>query len=93
MKTKHYVRSSVLGNEVVSEVWSNGKKAKTFVRAAGAQLAYQSAYYTESSILNEAVIFEYSDASGISKQLSNKSRPKTLLFGRLLYLSNFINIL
>jgi hypothetical protein len=55
----------VLGNEVVSQVWANGKKGKTFVRAAGSQLAYQSAYY-ETSTLNEAVIFEYSDASGMS---------------------------
>jgi hypothetical protein len=63
---KYYVRSSVLGNEVVSEVWANGKKKKTFVRAAGAQIAYQSAYYSENSPLHESVVFEFADASGMS---------------------------
>jgi hypothetical protein len=51
---KYYIRSSVLGGEIVSEVWANGKKGKTFVRAAGSQLAYQSAYASDTAALNEA---------------------------------------
>jgi hypothetical protein len=35
--TKYYIRSSVLGGATVSKVWSNGKKGKTVVRAAGAR--------------------------------------------------------
>ncbi len=70
--TKYYIRSSVLGNEVVSEVWANGRKGKTFVRAAGAQLATQSAYGSDTASLNEAVIFEYTDASGMSQRTTNK---------------------
>ncbi len=70
--TKYYIRSSVLGNEVVSEVWSNGRKGKTFVRAAGAQLAVQSAYASDTANLNEAVFFEYTDASGMSQRTTDK---------------------
>lgn len=29
--TKYYIRSSILGNEVVSEVWANGKKEKVYI--------------------------------------------------------------
>ncbi len=70
---KYYIRSSVLGNEVVSEVWANGKKGKTFVRAAGAQLAVQSAYGSDTANLNEAVFFEYTDASGMSQRTTDKT--------------------
>lgn len=70
---KYYIRSSVLRNEVVSEVWANGKKGKTFVRAAGSQLAYQSAYASDTANLNEAVLFEYTDASGMSQRTTDKT--------------------
>ena len=70
--TKYYIRSSIMGNEVVSEVWANGKKGKTFVRAAGSQLGYQSAYGSDTATLNEAVFFEYSDASGMSRRTTDK---------------------
>ncbi len=70
---KYYVRSSVLGNEVVSEVFANGKKGKTFVRAAGAQIAYQSAHGSDTAALHEAVFFEYMDASGMSHRTTDKN--------------------
>ncbi len=70
--TKYYIRSSVLGNEVVSEVRANGRKGKTFVRAAGAQLAVQSAYASDAASLQEAVFFEYTDASGMSQRTTDK---------------------
>lgn len=73
VKNKYYIRSSVLGNEVVSEAWANGRKNKTFVRAAGAQIAYQTAYSSETASLQEAVIFEYSDASGMTQRSTDRN--------------------
>jgi len=60
---KYYVRSSVLGGETVSEVFPSGAKQKTIVRAAGAVLANQ---YLSGA--NASVVFEYSDASGMSSR-------------------------
>ena len=64
---KYFVRSSVLGGEVVSEVNSTGRKLKTIVRAAGATLAWQTMYHNESNNTHsEYVNFEHRDASGLS---------------------------
>jgi hypothetical protein len=54
-------------------VWANGKKGKTFVRAAGSQIAYQSADSLDTANLHEAVIFEYSDASGMSQRVLDRN--------------------
>ena len=54
-------------------MWANGKKGKTFVRAAGTELAYQSAYSSDTAQLNEAVFFEYTDASGMSQRTTDKT--------------------
>ncbi|MEJ7860895.1 MAG: VCBS repeat-containing protein [Pyrinomonadaceae bacterium] len=62
---KYYIRSSVLGGEVVSEVNYAGKKLKTFVRAAGTVLAWQMINGYDNS---EYVTFEQSDASGMSQR-------------------------
>lgn len=43
-----------------------------FVRAAGSQIAYQSAYASDTANLHEAVIFEYSDASGVSQRMTDR---------------------
>ncbi len=56
--TKYFIRSTVMGGATVSESWSNGRKAKTFVRAAGMQIARQYAYYSEGSSLHDSVFFE-----------------------------------
>jgi len=70
--TKYYIRSRVLGGRVVSEVWANGKKHRSFVKGIGNQTAVQSAYASETAQLNEVVLFEYSDASGMSYRTTNK---------------------
>ncbi|CAN5353222.1 hypothetical protein BH10ACI2_BH10ACI2_00050 [soil metagenome] len=70
--TKYYIRSTVMGGATVSEAWANGKKGKTFVRAAGTEIARQSAYASETSSLNESVFFEYIDASGMSQKTTDK---------------------
>ena len=64
---KYYIRSSVLGGEVVSETDASGRKAKTYVRAAGATLAWQTVYYHPTTQAeSEYVNFEHFDASGLS---------------------------
>ena len=65
---KYYVRSSVLGGELVSEVDGTGGKLKTIVRAAGATLAYQYGYGVA-----ESVMFEYADASGMSSRRGDRT--------------------
>ncbi len=65
--TKYFIRSSVLGNEVVSETDALGRKAKTYVRAAGATLAWQTvAYNLTTQAETEYVNFEHWDVSGLS---------------------------
>lgn len=61
----YYIRSSVLGGEVVSEADSTGKKTKTNIYAAGSKVAVQSEY-TYQSTTTESVQFEHFDASGMS---------------------------
>ncbi len=70
--TKYYIRSSVLGGRVVSDVWANGKKHRSYVKGIGSQTAVQSAYASEAGTLNEVVLFEFSDASGMSYRTTNK---------------------
>jgi hypothetical protein len=64
--TKYYIRSTVMGGAVVSEVWSNGKKHRSIIKSIGNQTAVQTAYSSTTAQLNETVIFEYSDAMGMS---------------------------
>ena len=62
----YYIRSSVLGGETLTEVNSVGRKIKTNVIAAGAKIATQQEYYGGTP--SEAVFFENSDASGMSRR-------------------------
>jgi hypothetical protein len=63
---KYFIRSSVLDNEVVSETDALGRKVKTYVRAAGATLAWQTVYFNAGNTETEYVNFEHWDASGLS---------------------------
>ena len=65
-----YIRSSVLGGAVVSEVDATGKKKLTNVYAAGTKIATQAVL---SSTPYESVSFEHSDPGGASQRttLSN----------------------
>jgi len=58
--------------KVISGVWANGKKHRSFVKGIGNQMAVQTAYNTATATLSESVIFEYSDASGMSYRTVNK---------------------
>lgn len=68
---KYYIRSSVLGGETVSEADATGKKKKTYVRAAGATLAWQTVYHGTNPP-SEYVNFEHWDASGLSYRSATK---------------------
>jgi YD repeat-containing protein len=61
----YYIRSSVLGGEVISEVEGTGRKKQTFVFAAGAKIAAQS-QYTYNNNTTQSVNWEQYDASGMS---------------------------
>jgi hypothetical protein len=69
---RYYVRSSVFGNEVLTEVNSTGKKLKTFVKANGTTLAWQAIDYTSGSPV-EDIRFEHTDASGMSSLMTTKT--------------------
>jgi YD repeat-containing protein len=63
----YYIRSTVMGGEVISEVNSDGRKFKTYIKAAGAEIAWQAAGFyngTES----QSVFFEHQDSSGMSSR-------------------------
>lgn len=72
VETRYYLRSSVLGKEVISEATFNGKKSKTFVLAAGATVARQEVY-DFGGVENEAVYFQHEDVSGMSQRMVNAS--------------------
>ncbi len=61
-QNKYFIRSSVMGGQTVTEVDETGRKTRTIVRAAGAELAWQNAGYGS----NEYVFFQHNDASGMS---------------------------
>ncbi len=59
--TKYYLRSSVLGGQVLTEIAADGGKLRTFVYAGGSVLAWQVQQGT-----GERVVWEHRDASGAS---------------------------
>ncbi len=73
-ETSYYIRSSVFGGEVVSETDRTGRKKKTYVRAAGATLAWQTAFFNPTNnTQSEYVNFEHWDASGLSYRSTTTS--------------------
>jgi hypothetical protein len=52
------------------------QKVENVCQSGGQSIGYQTAYASETATLNEAVIFEYSDASRMSQRLT-KNHPKT----------------
>ncbi len=67
-KIRYYLRSTVLGKEVVSEVTRVGKKRKTFVMASGATLATQVGADPGISNYTDELYFHHEDASGMSQR-------------------------
>ncbi|HMS41705.1 MAG TPA: hypothetical protein PKE69_15850 [Pyrinomonadaceae bacterium] len=68
---QYFIRSSVLGGAIVSEANNTGKKLKTYVRAAGATLAWQTVGYPPpNGTAYETVTFEHEDISGMSRRMT-----------------------
>jgi YD repeat-containing protein len=57
-----YIRSSVLGGEIISEAGTTGRKLKTYVKANGTTLATQNVFANAA----QALTFEHTDAAGMS---------------------------
>lgn len=66
---KYYVRSSVLGGEVITQTDETGRKTKTNVIAAGAKIVTQNVTFGESGPV-ETVWFHHGDSSGMSSRSS-----------------------
>ncbi len=66
---KYFIRSSLMGNETISEVDKQGKKIKSFVKAAGATIATQNVIGGNT----KTVSFEHWDASGMSYKSSDSN--------------------
>ncbi len=66
---KYFIRSSILGNETISEVDNQGKKIKSFVKAAGATIATQNVIGSNTKTVN----FEHFDASGMSYKTTDST--------------------
>jgi YD repeat-containing protein len=66
----YYIRSTVFGGQVISETNSTGKKLKTFVKAAGTTIAWQTMIHGTSSS-TDVLYFEHIDPSGMSRWMSN----------------------
>ena len=73
----YFIRSAVLGGEVVSEVNSRGRRIKNFVRAAGALVAVEMG--DTANAQGQYVYFDHRDASGMSVRSTTASG--TVLFG------------
>lgn len=69
---QYSIRSSVFGNETLTEVNATGKKLKTYVKASGATIAWQTVDYSSGSVV-ETIRFENWDASGMSRRFSFKN--------------------
>lgn len=63
----YYIRSTVLGGEVVSDIDYAGRKLRTYVRAAGAEIAWQNWSGT-----NANVSFQAWDAAGMSYRTTER---------------------
>ncbi len=69
---KYYIRSSLFGNEVVTQVDKTGRKEKTIIRAAGSELAVNGVYYYgTTNTQSEHLFFKHSDPSGASIRVTD----------------------
>ncbi len=68
---KYYIRSSVLCGATVSEVWANGKKGKTFVRAAEFSLKHSTNFY-----------ISFANSSNAAHSRNQQSSSLTVWIGR-----------
>jgi hypothetical protein len=59
--SEYYIRSTVLGGEVVSNVNWQGEKTRTYVRGGGMEIAWQNG-----TSQNGSVVFQHRDPAGAS---------------------------
>lgn len=64
-ETVYYIRSSVLGGKILTEVASTGAKAKTYIYAGNEVLAEQNVNIEDNS--SQSVAWEHWDASGVAR--------------------------
>jgi hypothetical protein len=77
--TLYQLRSSVLGGKVLTEIGAQGQKARTYVYADGALLAWQSVIYVNGTVTAQVAVWEHrdpSDASYRTSQANGSSDPE-----------------
>ncbi|MBX3294008.1 MAG: hypothetical protein KF881_14060 [Acidobacteria bacterium] len=67
---QYYVRSTVLGGAVLSEVNNSGKKLKSYVFAGGQTIAWQALVHPEQGSPVEMLRFEHYDPAGMSRRMT-----------------------
>ncbi len=70
---KFYIPSSVLKGQIVTEVWGDGRKTRTFVHAGGTVLAWQIMRIQASGPDVPEVWWQYRDAGGTAVQMRDEA--------------------
>ncbi|MBX3292721.1 MAG: hypothetical protein KF881_07510 [Acidobacteria bacterium] len=78
---QYYVRSTVLGGAVLSEVNHTGKKLKTYVNAGGQTIAWQALVHPEQGSPVEMLMFEHYDPAGMSRRMTIENGNATSMEG------------
>jgi hypothetical protein len=71
--TLYQLRSSALGGKVVTEVGAQGQKARTYVYADGALLAWQTVMYVNGGVMAQLAVWEHREPSNASYRTSQSS--------------------
>lgn len=74
-EVKYYIRSSLLGGDVISESWRNGTKQTTFVYGFNKVLGRQQVSQNPAT---QSISWEYTDSSGTSQGGSNQLQTSPL---------------
>ena len=70
--TTYYIRSSILGGEVVTDVDSTGKKVTTNIYAGGSKIASHNEW-TYNNTVYQTVYYNYTDPSGLTTRSTTQS--------------------
>jgi YD repeat-containing protein len=71
--TLYQLRSSALGGKVLTEVGAQGQKARTYVYADGALLAWQTVMYANGGMTAQLAVWEHRDPSNASYRTSQQT--------------------
>jgi YD repeat-containing protein len=74
----YFIRSTVLGGEVIAETQGAGVKYRRFVYAGGAKVAELTERFVWPSSTYDSAQFHHTDANGVSERVTRNS-PETLL--------------